>query len=267
VHEVTTGRELLTLPQPDQFGGVIALTPDGQSLVTATFTPAPDSRPDGQGKMVWGPGGPGTQGPSTLRLWELATGKQRLAITSAKDGYDRNFSRLAVAPDGRTLVTVRNNQTIRPQAILIARFWSGTWPPLTNAARGHTQPRTRSWRPGGGIWPATRPRPIAQFGASPMYRPRQCHSCRTDCGRQLPCRPIYCNAWCKSWTARASRFAKRRSAGWTNSARTPNLPCARHSPTNPPPRPADGWSKSWLGRASSARRSSCGPYGRSRSWR
>jgi hypothetical protein len=48
-----------------------------------------------------------------LRLWELATGKQRLAITSAKGGYDRNFSRLAVAPDGRTLATVRKDQTIQ----------------------------------------------------------------------------------------------------------------------------------------------------------
>src|SRR5262249_19246641 len=71
VEEVTTGRELLTLPQPDHFGDLLALTPDGQCLLTATFTPSPDSRPD-------------TQGPSTLRLWELATGKQRLAITSAE---------------------------------------------------------------------------------------------------------------------------------------------------------------------------------------
>jgi hypothetical protein len=38
------------------------------------------------------------QGPSTLRLWELATGKQRLAITSARGGYDHDFARMAVAP-------------------------------------------------------------------------------------------------------------------------------------------------------------------------
>src|SRR5262249_55962686 len=59
LEEVTTGRELLTLPQPDHFGDLLALTPDGQSLLTTTFTPSPDSRPN-------------TQGPSTLRLWELA---------------------------------------------------------------------------------------------------------------------------------------------------------------------------------------------------
>jgi RNA polymerase sigma factor (sigma-70 family) len=100
VEDVTTGRELLALPQPDHFGGLLALTPGGQSLVTTTFTPSPESRPD-------------TQGPSTLRLWELATGRQRLAITSARGGYDHHFARLAVAPDGRTLATVRRDHTMQ----------------------------------------------------------------------------------------------------------------------------------------------------------
>jgi hypothetical protein len=100
VEDVTTGRELLTLPQPDHFSDLLALTPDGQSLVTTTFTPSPESRPE-------------TQGPSTLRLWELATGKQRLAITSATGGYDHAFTRLAVAPDGRTVATVRRDHTMQ----------------------------------------------------------------------------------------------------------------------------------------------------------
>jgi dipeptidyl aminopeptidase/acylaminoacyl peptidase len=110
VREVTTGRELLTLPQPDMFGEVIALTPDGQSLLTTTHALHPDSWPDAQGKMPWRPE---TQGPDTLRLWELATGKQRLAITRASGGRDHDFSRLAVAPDGRTLATVRRDHIIQ----------------------------------------------------------------------------------------------------------------------------------------------------------
>jgi hypothetical protein len=48
-----------------------------------------------------------------LRLWELATGKQRLAITRASGGRDHDFSRLAVAPDGRTLATVRRDHIIQ----------------------------------------------------------------------------------------------------------------------------------------------------------
>jgi hypothetical protein len=86
------------LPQPDQFGGVLALTPDGQSLLTTTFTPSPDAR---------------TQGPSTVRLWELATGQERLAITGAGGGEDPAIARLVVAPDGRTLATVRGDHTIQ----------------------------------------------------------------------------------------------------------------------------------------------------------
>jgi hypothetical protein len=100
LEEVATGRELLTLPQPDQSGAPMALTPDGQSLVTTTFTPAPDSKAN-------------NQGPSILRLWELATGKQRLVITSARGGWDHAFTQLAVAPDGRTLATVRSDHIIQ----------------------------------------------------------------------------------------------------------------------------------------------------------
>jgi hypothetical protein len=48
-----------------------------------------------------------------LRLWDLATGRQRLAITSARGGHDHDFTRLAVAPDGRTLASVRSDHTIQ----------------------------------------------------------------------------------------------------------------------------------------------------------
>src|SRR5262249_45962337 len=100
LEEVATGRQLLTLPQPDQCGQGLALTPDNQCLITSTFTSAPDFRLD-------------KQGPSTLRLWELATGKQRLAITSARGGWNHGFARLAVGPDGRTLATVRSDHIIQ----------------------------------------------------------------------------------------------------------------------------------------------------------
>jgi hypothetical protein len=46
-------------------------------------------------------------------LWELATGKQRIVITSARGGHDHAFARFAVAPDGRTLATVRRDHTIQ----------------------------------------------------------------------------------------------------------------------------------------------------------
>jgi RNA polymerase sigma factor (sigma-70 family) len=100
VREVATDRELLTLPQPDVFGNVMALTPDGQCLLTTTYTPAPDNRSD-------------NRGPSTLRLWELASGKQRLTIISDRRGDQHAFTRLAVARDGRTLATVRQDQTMQ----------------------------------------------------------------------------------------------------------------------------------------------------------
>jgi hypothetical protein len=100
VREVATDRELLTIPQPDVFGHVMALSPDGQCLLTTTYIPSPDNLAD-------------TEGPSTVRLWELASGKQRLAFTNGKRGWHHEFTRLAVAPDGRTLATVRRDNTIQ----------------------------------------------------------------------------------------------------------------------------------------------------------
>jgi hypothetical protein len=96
VRDVATGRELLTLPQPGVFESVIAFTPDGQSLLTATYTPSVDSR---------------VHGPTTLRLWELATGKQRLAINSGS--REHGFSQLVVAPDGRTLAAIRRDESMQ----------------------------------------------------------------------------------------------------------------------------------------------------------
>jgi RNA polymerase sigma factor (sigma-70 family) len=100
VREVATDREVLALPQPDVFGYVMALTPDGQCLLTTTHTHPPDNRAD-------------NQGPSILRLWELVSGKERLAITSARKDHYNGFSRFAVARDGRTLATVRTDKTIQ----------------------------------------------------------------------------------------------------------------------------------------------------------
>jgi RNA polymerase sigma factor (sigma-70 family) len=90
-YEVGTGKEIR------QFKGHVSginhlqLTPDGQTLVTASV-----GRPlgfQGQGE-VWD--------KQTIWLWDVATGKVRLRF-----GGDFPFNILAIAPDGRTLSTAR----------------------------------------------------------------------------------------------------------------------------------------------------------------
>jgi WD40 repeat protein len=97
VREVATDRELLTLSHPDEFSHVMVLTPDGQCLLTTTRARSPDNRAD-------------TLGPCIVRLWELASGKERLTFTDVKGGQQHNFAEFAVAPDGRTLAAVRTDQ-------------------------------------------------------------------------------------------------------------------------------------------------------------
>jgi hypothetical protein len=91
--EVTTGRPLLTLPQPDTAGEVPAFAPDGRTLVTTTF----------REERV----GDGFRYDNALRLWELATGKERLTISCTAP---RPFSHVTFAPDGRTLATARGDR-------------------------------------------------------------------------------------------------------------------------------------------------------------
>jgi RNA polymerase sigma factor (sigma-70 family) len=99
LRDTATGRQLLPLPQPESHVYAQAFAPDGRTLVTATgtlrgFEAAPSDN-------------------HALHLWELATGKERLRIAPGHTGWEYRFEKAAFAPDGRTLATVRADQTVQ----------------------------------------------------------------------------------------------------------------------------------------------------------
>ena len=96
--EVATGREVLTLRQPEGFGGVQEFAPDGRTVMTVTYQHA-------QPGDLW------LRCDSTLHVWELATGKERLSIPCGSSGYQ--IQKVAFAPNGRTVATARINGTIQ----------------------------------------------------------------------------------------------------------------------------------------------------------
>jgi hypothetical protein len=98
LEEVSTGRRLLTLPQPDNYTGTHAVAPDGRTLATVTVLAPRDS---GSGPR-----------PATLRLWELASGQERLAVPLPIRGPRSSYYQLAFAPDGRRLAAVRSDRTV-----------------------------------------------------------------------------------------------------------------------------------------------------------
>jgi hypothetical protein len=95
--EVATGRELLRLKQADGFLGLCAFAPDGRSLVTVT------SRQKGKGE--------GSRYDNVLHFWELAMGKERLTLACSTS--DRWLWQIAYTPNGRTLATVRADNTFQ----------------------------------------------------------------------------------------------------------------------------------------------------------
>jgi len=105
LREVATGREVLTLRQPDGFLGLNAFAPDGRSLVTVT------SRQERQGA--------GWRYDNTLHFWELATGKERLTLACGSSGH--LLRQVAYAPDGRTLATARGDNTIQFWDLITAK--------------------------------------------------------------------------------------------------------------------------------------------------
>jgi WD40 repeat protein len=101
LRDLRTGRHLLTLSLPDLFrSSVCAVSPDGRTLVTATT-----SATQGEKKILWG--------PSTIRFWELASGKERMAIACGGGWEESRFKKFAFAPDGRTMATVGDDRSLR----------------------------------------------------------------------------------------------------------------------------------------------------------
>jgi len=100
LEEVATGRTLLTIAQPDNVSSIRGFAPDGQTFLTTTFSVA---------------GQPSQQrlDRSSLHLWELATGKERLRIAGTKSGYEFSYTTVAFAPGSRILATAREDKTIQ----------------------------------------------------------------------------------------------------------------------------------------------------------
>jgi WD40 repeat protein len=136
---VMSGRQLLTLPHPDQFSQAVAFSPDAQILLTETSVqvlegdvPRIGKRTlhlwelrsgkecltiPGQKKDSWGNGtvfSPDgrklatARGELTIQFWDVGTGKQLLR----RSGYDAAVACLAISPDGKTLATGHNDSTI-----------------------------------------------------------------------------------------------------------------------------------------------------------
>jgi RNA polymerase sigma factor (sigma-70 family) len=101
LEDAATGALLLRLNQPDYLMGTraIAFTPDGQAFATWTSTYPDDGK---------------KPGVNTVRLWELRSGKQRLAIPLPVVGSWWEFEPQAIAmsADGRFFAAARHDKTI-----------------------------------------------------------------------------------------------------------------------------------------------------------
>src|SRR5262249_5644290 len=95
--EVATGREVLRLRYPEEISGPRAFTPDGRMLVIVTRR---EERTDDSWRCH-----------DTIHVWELATGKERQAVSLGPSV--RWFQHVACAADGRTLAAALNDGKIQ----------------------------------------------------------------------------------------------------------------------------------------------------------
>jgi RNA polymerase sigma factor (sigma-70 family) len=91
-----TGRQLVTLRQPDHYQYCHAFSPDGQMLVTLTARYRREEIGDVTSAL-------------TAHVWEVRTGQEqfRLALRPTRLNWDP--SAIAVAPDGRTVAVARRD--------------------------------------------------------------------------------------------------------------------------------------------------------------
>jgi len=86
-----TGKPVLSLPQMDQINIVQSFSSDGQVLATATYKAVrrgPDDR----------------EGPATIHIWELISGKERQTMAIPGEG-DAHLQDLVFSPDQRVIAT------------------------------------------------------------------------------------------------------------------------------------------------------------------
>jgi hypothetical protein len=99
LQEVATGRSRLVITLPEPYSSHPAFAFGDHTLMTYGF----NVRTDAAGSHWF---------DHTLRLWELATGQERLAIRSPKEGRLAGYQKIAFSPDGRTLAAARLDQTL-----------------------------------------------------------------------------------------------------------------------------------------------------------
>jgi WD40 repeat protein len=100
IQDVLTGRNIVTLPQPDSYSRHDAFSPDGRTLVTTTNT----VKNTAQGSEI---------GPATFHFWELATGKDRFSFQITEASRQHGFAQMAFLPGARILATIRYDGTIQ----------------------------------------------------------------------------------------------------------------------------------------------------------
>jgi WD40 repeat protein len=91
LQDALTDKPALTLPQPDQFLFNPAFSADGQFFVTATNKPVRQGPND-------------REGPATLHLWELISGKEMQTILMSNEGTG-HLQALVFGPDQRVIAT------------------------------------------------------------------------------------------------------------------------------------------------------------------
>ncbi len=86
ITDVASAKHVRTITAPNTLGNLLAISPDGQVLASAC---QPIMRTD-------------TKFDERIHVWDLATGRELLALDAATDG---TVASLAFLPDGRTLVS------------------------------------------------------------------------------------------------------------------------------------------------------------------
>src|SRR5260370_40187710 len=88
IQDVLTGRNIVSLPQPDSYSRHHAFSPDARTLVTTTNT----VKHTAQGFEI---------GPATFHFWELATGKDRFSFQITEASRQHGFAQMAFLAGAR----------------------------------------------------------------------------------------------------------------------------------------------------------------------
>ncbi len=100
IWNLRTGKLKTALPSEDGYVNFVAISPDGQMVVSSGSSGRTDMS---KGQIIWN---------NTIKIWDVNTGKVKTTFSEMTD-FNKSIDTLTISPDGQTFATRSDRKTVK----------------------------------------------------------------------------------------------------------------------------------------------------------